>query len=109
MWRDLRDRDGADQWIGLGEQPADLVDGHRRETVPLALDEPFLGYRLEGVGSGIFRSDPCALFLKRRIDPLGNLLLRFVAPDTRVREAYGCSPTEMKLLLLVQKPVVESP
>jgi len=69
MRRDLRDRNGADQWIGLGKQPTDLVDGHGREAVALAFDEPFLGNRLEGVGGGVFGGDPRRAFFQRRIDP----------------------------------------
>ena len=109
VWRDLRDRDGSDQRTGLGEQPADFIYGHRCETISFASDEPFLGHCLESVGSGKLGGDPGALFLQRRIDPLRNVLFGFIAPDTRVREAYRWPPTEVKLLLLVQEPVVEAP
>ena len=80
--------------IGLGKQPANLVDSNGREAVALAFDEPFLRHRLESIGRGIFGGDPCALFLQRRIDPLGNLLLGFVAPDTRLREGWPLSSQE---------------
>jgi len=109
MRRDLCDRDGAEQRIGLGEKPTNLVDGHWRETIPLAFDEPFLGDRLEGVSCGIFGGDPRALLVERRIDPVGDLLLGLVAPGARLCEAYGRPATEVKLFLLVEEAVVEAP
>jgi hypothetical protein len=106
---DLGDRNAADDGIGLGEEPADLLDRDRREVIPLAFDEPFLGYRLKRVGRGIFGGDPRPLFLQCGIDASCDLLLRLVAPDASIGEAYLGPPAEMECLLLVEEPILEAP
>jgi hypothetical protein len=99
----LRYRNGANQRIGLGEKPANLVDSHRREAISLALPEPLLRHGFEGIGRGVLGRDSRALFLQRRIDSLSDFILRFVAPDPSIGKAQLGPAADVKSLLLVEK------
>src|SRR3546814_14473879 len=96
--RDLRDRDVADHRIGLGEKPADLLDRHGREAVPLAFDEPLLRHFLERVGGYIFGGDPRPLLLQRGLDSGRYQLFRFITPNAGVGEAYRRPPAKVERL-----------
>src|SRR3546814_4454486 len=87
--RDLRDRQVADNRISFFEHPPDLVDRDQRQSIALALYQPFLRHQLESGRCRMPGRDPRALLLDGRIHSGGNLLAGLVPLRTGGGETDG--------------------
>src|SRR3546814_2163921 len=88
---DRRDRHVADNRISFCEQPPDLVDRDQRQSIALALYQPFLRHQLESGRCRMPGRDPRALLLDGRIHSGGNLLAGLVPLRTGGGETDGRS------------------
>src|SRR3546814_5097315 len=92
-----------------GVQTCALPICDQRQSIALALYQPFLRHQLESGRCRMPGRDPRALLLDGRIHSGGNLLAGLVPLRTGGGETDGRPFPEVKRLLLAQETVVHSP